>query len=53
MALNQAEFGSLKLSGHPDLRLKYFDIHANGCKNNTDRVIEMANLRRSLALTAK
>ena len=52
MLLNPAEFGVLRMSPHANVRAKHFDVYANACKANADRVIEMLALRRNLALSA-
>lgn len=53
MNLGPAEFGSLKLSAHPGVRAKHFNIYANSCEVNAEKVLELVNLRRGLALSAQ
>lgn len=52
MNLSPAEFGVLKMSAHPKVRAKHFDIYANSCKANAEKVLDMVKLRRDLAIAA-
>lgn len=45
MSLNAHEFGVLKLSAHPEVRQRHFEIYANSCKANAEKVLEMLKLR--------
>lgn len=51
--MNSAEFGVLKMSGLSSLRDLHFDTYANECKNNAPRVLELARLRKDLAIAAR
>ena len=53
MLLKPAEFAFLKMSSHPEVRSKHFDIYSNSCKSNADKILEMVKLRSELALTAR
>ncbi len=50
LKLSPAEFGVLKMSGNPDVREKHYNIYANSCKANAQKVLDMVKLRRDLAL---
>ena len=53
MSLSAAEFGVLKLSAHPEVRRKQFNIYSNKCQDNADKVLKMLKLRQELASSAK
>ena len=53
MNLSLAEFSVFKMSAHPDLRAKHFNLYSNSCQTNATKILEMAKLRRDLAIAAK
>ena len=53
MIMSPAEFASLKMSSHPEVRSKHFNIYSNSCESNADKILQMVKLRSELALTAK